>query len=1019
MSPDLTQVAPSATDEPLLEDLTSAQREAVVHDAGPLLIVAGAGTGKTTVLTRRIAWLLMSQRAQPDELLALTFTEKAAAEMEERVDLLVPYGYVDVAIDTFHAFGDRLLREHALRVGLTPQFRVLSQAEQLVFLRQHVFDLPLNEFRPLADPTRFLDALATVFARAKDEAVGPEEFLAYASTLERQARLPHGLRGGQAGQAPADPSTRATAFGRGLAQDSAPPRPGGVGLHDALRTQACRARELALAYETYQRLLRESDAADFGDQILLAIQLLERHPDVLAAVQSRVRHLLVDEFQDTNFAQFRLLQLLARPDGNITVVADDDQSIYKWRGAAISNVLKFLDHYASIRTVVLTENFRSGQMILDCAYRLIRFNDPDRLEVKQGIDKRLVARSVRIGQEPHFHVFDTVSSEADWVAATIRGAVESGVRRPGDFAILVRSNREADLFLRALNVAGVPWQFSGGSHLFAREESKLLLSCLKALSDPDDSLSWYHVASSTLYRCPMSDLAAVLALATRTNQSFRAVASRLDQDPAVSGIVSEAGKGQISELLADVGRLIEESRRHSAGQLLYHWLSDRGWLTALSRAERREEAAQLQTVARFFTQLRRVEELTGGSLPEIMQHLELFQAMGNEKAEEDDAWADRVNVLTLHKAKGLEFPVVFLVGLVHGRFPTPQRRDPIELPERLIKDFLPAGNYHLQEERRLFYVGMTRAKEELHLTCAYNYGGKTTRKISQFVLEALDLPSLNPTAKRTSARELIERAQPRSPLPLHPAPERQNILRLDPHGLDDYQTCPLKYRYSHVLRIPVLRHHLVVYGAALHKAVEAFFTRVLAGSPMDEGELLDIFERHWHSEGFLSREHEELRLAQGRETLRRFFARQQHDPERPALIEKTFKFPLDDLLIVGRWDRVDRHGDKDVIIDYKSSEVRDQETADRRTRDSLQMLVYALAWRTLHGRPPDRVELRFIETDVIGHAQFTEDDFERARTLLRQAGQGIRTHTFPAKPQEFACRWCAFQPICPFAFQTR
>ena len=992
------------TDEPLLEDLTAAQREAVVHEAGPLLIVAGAGTGKTTVITRRIAWLLMSRRAQPDELLALTFTEKAAAEMEERVDLLVPYGYVDVAIDTFHAFGDRLLREHALRVGLSPQFRVLSQAEQLVFLRRHVFDLPLGEFRPLADPARFLDALATVFARAKDEAVGPEEFLAYASALERHS-----------GGAPAD---------------------------EALRTQARRARELALTYEAYQRLLRESDAADFGDQVLLAIQLLERHPDVLAAVQSRVRHLLVDEFQDTNFAQFRLLQLLARPDANITVVADDDQSIYKWRGAAISNVLKFLDHYASVRTVVLTENFRSGQAILDCAYRLIRFNDPDRLEVKQGIDKRLIARGARIGQAPRFHVFDTVSSEADWVTATIRGAVESGARRPGDFAVLVRSNREADLFLRALNVAGVPWQFSGGSRLFAREESKLLISCLKALADPDDSLSWYHVASSALYRCPMADLAAVLALATRTNQSFRAVASRLDQDPAVprptasalpsstpplgggpdsvvSGVVSEAGKAQLSELLADVGRLLEESRRHSAGQLLYRWLSDRGWLAALSLAERREEVAQLQTVARFFTQLRRAEELTGGGLPELMEHLELFQAMGNEPVEEDDAWADRVNVLTLHKAKGLEFPVVFLVGLVHGRFPTPQRRDPIELPEPLIKDFLPAGDYHLQEERRLFYVGMTRAKEELHLTCAYDYGGKTTRKVSQFVLEALDLASPSPTAKRSSARELIERAQPRSPLPLHQAPARQHILRLDPHGLDDYQTCPLKYHYSHVLRIPVLRHHLVVYGTALHKAVEAFFTRVLAGPPMDEGELLGIFERHWHSEGFLSREHEELRRAQGHQTLRRFFARQQDHPERPALIEEKFKFPLDDLLIVGRWDRVDRHGDEAVIIDYKSSEVRDQAAADRRARDSLQMLVYALAWRTLHGRPPDRVELRFLETDVTGSARFTEDDFERARTLLRQAAQGIRAHAFPAQPQEFACRWCAFQSICPFAFQTR
>ncbi|MBI4343174.1 MAG: ATP-dependent helicase [Candidatus Omnitrophica bacterium] len=969
--------------DPLLEDLTPAQREAVIHETGPLLIIAGAGTGKTTVIARRIAWLIATKRARPEEILALTFTEKAAAEMEERIDLLVPYGYLDVTVNTFHAFGDQLLRDHAMRMGLTPQFRVLSKAEQLVFLRQHVFDLPLQEFRPLTDPTRFLDALAAVFARAKDEAADPEEFLAYAESARRAA-------------------------------EAAP--------HDAaLGAQARRAGELAKSYAAYHRLLREADAADFGDQVLLAAQLLERHPDALTALQRRFRYVLVDEFQDTNFTQFRLLQLLAAPEANITVVADDDQSIYKWRGAAISNVLKFLDHYASVRTVVLTENFRSSQPILDCAYRLIRFNDPDRLEVRQGIDKRLVARAAqgaRAQEPPHFHVFDTVSSEADWVARTIRDAVESGARRPGDFAILVRSNREADLFLRALNVAGVPWQFSGASGLFAREESKMLLSCLKALADPDDSLSWYHVASSPLYRCPMRDLTTLLAEASRTNQSLRAVIQRLEQHPVLAGQLSEEGRRLLDALVKDVDALLEWSRTHSGGQVLHRWLMDRGFVAGLSRAERTEELLQLQTVARFFNQLRRVEELAGGSLPSLMEHLELFQAMGNEPVEEDDAWADRVNVLTLHKAKGLEFPVVFLVGLVQGRFPTPQRRDPIELPEPLIKDILPAGDYHLQEERRLFYVGMTRAKEGLHLTCSYDYGGKTVRKVSQFVLEALDLATPSPPAKRASARELIERSSAKPPLPVAHTKGRAS-LRVDPHGVDDYLTCPLKYRYSHVLKIPVMRHHLVVYGAALHKAVEAFFRGRLEGREMAEDELLAAFERHWSSEGFLTREHEELRLAQGREALRRFHAQQRVHPEHPYVIEGKFKFPLDDLLVVGRWDRVDREGDRVVIIDYKSSEIREQRVADERARESLQLLVYALAWHTLHGQMPDRVELRFLETGLVGRARFDEDDFSRAKEFLRQAARGIRAQEFPARPQEFACRWCAFQSICPFAFQSR
>jgi DNA helicase-2/ATP-dependent DNA helicase PcrA len=514
----------------------------------------------------------------------------------------------------------------------------------------------------------------------------------------------------------------------------------------------------------------------------------------------------------------------------------------------------------------------------------------------------------------------------------------------------------------------------------------------------------------------MKDLAQILSRAAQTHQSVRAILQRLTEDTALATSLSEAGKARAAELLRDVDRLLELSRTSSAGQLLYRWLSDRGFLAQLGRGDSAEEAARLQTVSRFFDQLWRIEALIGGRLPELMQHLELLLALGQEPIEEDDAWADRVNVLTIHKAKGLEFPVVFLVGLVQGRFPTHQRRDPIELPDVLIKDILPAGDYHLQEERRLFYVGMTRAKEELHLTCAYDYGGKTVRKLSQFVVEAMNLSSPAPAAKASSARERIERARSQPPLSLASRPRRLKVLRLDPHGADDYLTCPLKYRYSHILRLPVMRHHLVVYGAALHKAVEAFFKRQLLGQPMREGELLAAFEQAWSSEGFLTREHEELRLAQGRAVLQRFFARQQAAPEHPSMIEQPFKFLLDDLLIVGRWDRVDQQGEETVIIDYKSSEVREPAVANRRAKDSLQLLIYALAWHTLNGRLPARVELRFLETDVIGQAVVTEADLERAKSLLRQVGQGIRQERFPAAPDEHNCRWCAFQSICPYAF---
>ncbi len=976
---------PARLEERLLADLTEPQREAVSHDQGPLLVIAGAGTGKTTVITRRIAWLIATKRARPDEILALTFTDKAAAEMQERVDVLVPYGYTDIAISTFHAFGDRVLREHALEAGLSPEARVLSRAEQVVFLRERLFDLPLTRLRPLHEPDRCVEALATVIARAKDEAVTPDEFLALAAVREAAAQ-----------HAPQD---------------------------ERLKAEAELTRELAGCYDAYLRLLREAKALDFGGQILLTIWLLEHHPEILSAFRERYRYLLVDEFQDTNFAQFRLLQLLAHPSSNITVVADDDQSIYKWRGAAISNVLKFLERYHPVRRVVLTENFRSSQPILDCAYRLIRFNDPDRLEVKEGINKRLVAACPRTPIEPALMTFDTASSESDWVARRIQEQVASGARRPGDFAILVRTNREADLFLRALNVAGIPWQFSGTSGLFAREEIKMLLSCLKTLADPDDTLSWYHVVSSSLYRCPMPDLVACLARANRANQSLRAVFEQALRIAPDSPQLSDEAKQAIGAFMADVARLLELSRAQSPGQLLYRWLTDTGWLKRHAAPERDEETESLQHVARFFDQLYRFEGLLGNRLPELMRSLEWLQAVGDANADEPDPLADdRVHVLTIHKAKGLEFPVVFMVGLVQRRFPTVFRKDPIELPEPLIKDLLPSGDYHLQEERRLFYVGMTRAKEELHLTAAHDYGGKTIRKVSQFVLEALNLSAPAPPAI-PSVEERIARARPPAP-PARPEHEPARAagalglpepLRLDAHGVDDYLTCPLKFRYSHVLRIPIMRHPLVIYGSALHKAVERFYKRQLQGQPMSEEELLQAFEGAWSSEGFLTREHEELRLARGRDVLRRFFAEQRQHPEQPTLIEEKFTFPLDDVVVVGRWDRVDCRGEEAVVIDYKSSDVTKQRDADKRVRESLQMAVYALAWKTIHGRLPVRLELRFLDTGLIGKACFTEEDLDQTRERLREVAKGIRARDFHPQPKDFACRWCAYQSICRFS----
>ena len=964
----------------ILDGLNDAQREAVTHDAGPLLIVAGAGTGKTTVITRRIAWLIAQRRVRPEEILALTFTDKAAAEMEERVDQLVPYGYADVEIATFHAFGDGLLRGHSLEIGLQNDFSVLSRAEQVIFLGDRLFDLPLARYRPLGDPTRHLQAIITLVSRCKDEDISPDDYARCAERLRTAATA-----------TPDDPEAG-----------------------DRAEAQV----ELAATYTKYQALMERAGHIDFGDQIVLALRLLRTRPHVLNVYQRRFKYILVDEFQDTNYAQFELVKLLAARHRNVAVVADDDQSIYKWRGAAIANVVGFLDHYGNAKQIVLTENFRSHQAVLDSAYRLIVHNNPDRLEVRSGIDKRLVAVREAPGPEPQHWHYETATQEADAVAQTIRERVEQGVWALTDVAVLVRSNGDADQFLRSFNLRGIPWTFSGNAGLYGRPEVRLLLAFLRAVAHPDDSVSVHYLASSDLYQVPIVDLTRCATHADRKHRWLFDVLRETEAIPELASELGEEARLSIRHLIADLVRYMELGREMPTGELLYQFLVDSGWLARMSKAATARDEAEVQNISRFFRRVRDASRaLRYDHVREFVRHLDALIDAGEDPAvAEAEVETPAVRVLTVHKAKGLEFPIVFLVNLVQGKFPVQKRRDRLELPAELIRDLLPAGDFHTQEERRLFYVGMTRARRELLLTSARDYGGARECKVSQFVLEALDLPKDAARPFKGRAVEEIEgfappAAQESAPVP--PMPESEELV-LSHKQVDDYQTCPLKYRYVHQLRVPILRHHTVVYGSTIHAVVEFYLKRRVEGNYTSLGDLLAEYDRKWLNQGFLTWEHQEARKAAGREALTRFWHQEEAEGVKPTWVEKEFAFSIGNNRVRGRFDRVDEDLLGATIIDYKTSEVTRQQDADRRVADNLQLKMYALAWREMTGRLPQRLELRFIETHVTGRRQPIEADLDEARGAVVAVAAGIRARLFDATPSRHACRYCAYNQICPF-----
>jgi DNA helicase-2/ATP-dependent DNA helicase PcrA len=972
----------------ILKDLNPEQKRAVTHKEGPLLVIAGAGTGKTTVITRRIAWLIAEKMAKPGEILALTFTDKAAEEMESRVDLMVPYGYIDISISTFHAFGDRVLRDYAIDLGLRPDYRVLPLAEQIIFFREHIFDFPLKYYKSLGDPTKHIEALINAISRAKDEDISPEEYLKWG-------------------------------------------RKGMTGRRREKREEYEKQLEVAKIYKKYQELKAGKGFVDFGDQVTMALKLFREHPSVLEEFQARYKFILVDEFQDTNYAQFELLKLLAGKKTDLTVVADDDQAIYRFRGAAINNVLNFEKHYKKSKKIVLIRNYRSTQIILDAARRLIRHNDPERLEVRAGVDKRLVscwkpANKLRGFQESrsrdvqsqapyakrveHRH-FDKFTSEADWVAQTIKEK-----KYPlKDYAILVRSNADAEPFRQSLNMLGIPHQFSGGGGLYVSPEVKLAVAFLRVIGDLTDSVSLYDLALSEIYQLNPLDLQKMSAFASRRNLTLHHVFTHLDEFDILSDI-KKGSRVKVRKIMDDIQHYLGYARERTTGEVLHQFLKRSGHLSRLTGELSAENEYRLKNLAEFFDKVRQFKEVAEiDRVSEFVKYLNILREAGDDpESARPDSDVDAVNIMTVHKAKGLEFPVVFLVSLVADKFPVRGRKQPIELPDALIKEKLPPGDYQLMEERRLFYVGMTRAGRELYLTSSVDYGGKRDRKVSPFVLEALDLPKADIAVLKQPAAAQIELFGSAGPVPPRERKRgKDEIIPLSYYQIDDYLTCPLKYQYVHVLRVPLLPNHQILYGSAMHQAVQAYFLARKKRRKFSEKQLLDTFKNNWSSEGFISRQHEEQRFAAGKKALQKFYKAAAARKRIPRYVEEEFSALVGKVQLRGRWDLIEEGKGKTYIVDFKSSEVKEQKEADRRVKESLQLAIYALVWKEMFNSLPDFLELYFLETGMIGSVATDKAILEKTREKIQRVADGIRQANFRATPGFRACTYCPYNEVCP------
>ena len=976
----------------LLRGLDRGQRKAVTHGEGPLLVIAGPGTGKTEVITRRIAWLIQSRRARSSEILALTFTERAADEMQARVDVLVPYGRAQTAIHTFHAFGDGLQREYGFEIGRPADPRVIGRAEAIVLLRDHIFDLGLERYRPLGDPTRFVGAMVDLFGNAKQQGLGPDDLRAYAEELAAGARA--------AGDDEGDDD---------LAEAIA-------GLLD----EAAGMTEVASAFAGYQRLLLDRSLVDHADQVAEAVRLLELRPAIRSQLRQRFRYILVDEAQDADQQQLRLVRQLSGANGNVAFVGDDDQAIYSFRGA-VGHGLQDLDAtYRPLKSVVLRRNYRSRAPVLKSARRLILHNDPHRLEVTHGVDKTLTAvrRSRRPAPVVH-HVYRDVTQEADAIAREIRRRLDDGADARS-IAVLVRTNADAAPVLASLEALDVPTRFSGATGLYRYREVKDVVSLLQVIAAPSSSEDLYSVMASDAYGLGGSDLTALCDLASRRRRTLWAVASEVIEQPGVLRL-SEDGRARLERVVARLRSSIDASHSSSAATVLYEHLRDSGWLQRLvARAERGEEEP-LRRVARLFEVVRDQADLVEDPrVPIVAPSLRALMDAGQEPGGvEPTRLTSSVAVLTVHQAKGSEFDTVFVIGLVDGRFPGRGRRASLVLPPALTgRPDAMDPDARLAEERRLFYVAVTRARDELILSHA-TMGAKSSRRRrpSIFLAEALGRApeELEPVPSRDAS---LDDPTPGAPLEIASptTSSGSDVLDLSFTQVDDYLACPLKYRLRHEVRVPTPPHHALVLGSALHQAVASANQARQRGMDVDWGRARETFAAHWRSEGFLSDDHEKARYEAGLAAIERFRARTDTEADvRVEGVEQPFSVRLGRDRVRGRYDAVVRTTGGVTIVDYKSGDVRDPERARQRARDSLQLRMYAIAYEAEHGERPEAVSLHFLEGDTIGTVVPTERQLDAVRGKVAYAAAGIRAGEFEATPGYPACDWCPYRRICPSA----
>jgi DNA helicase-2/ATP-dependent DNA helicase PcrA len=974
-----------------VERLNPQQRAAVRHGEGPLLVVAGAGTGKTRVITERIRLLLESDPGlEGESILGLTFTDKAAGEMKHRVVRAAGQRGKGVWLSTFHKFC-----LDAILLPRRPELRSLDNEDHWILLRRHMRLLRLDHYRRLAEPGQFLGDFVQFFSRCQDELVMPDDYERYVEALaanyERQKKN-------------LDDETRAE-----------------------LEEIVAQQKEVLRVYRTSDALVRERNLVTFGMQMLESVHLLKQDAALRKELQARYRHILVDEFQDTNIAQLELLWLLAGKHRNIVAVGDDDQAIYRFRGASFGSFTIFLERFAGSKASgkgtldgvlqPLTHNYRSSGRILRVAGQVIAQNERSPIFP----DKRLTPEKAD-GVKVRIAELATGEDEAQWVASEIErqhsegGKPATAGKRWRDFAVLYRMHTHRDRLVEILAARKIPFVIRNLS-ILQNPLVRDVVAYLRLIASPADDVACARVLAAPAWGLEAADL---VRLAERCSKS-----KGIALWDALSAATNEAflakNKARIGELIEFISGLRRRARQLPLSELLDELAAGLEIATVAAEVDRK----YLDRLAKFAREWEPKSETR--KLPEFTEYLDYHDQAGGQINLEEDTGADAVQLMTVHAAKGLEFPNVFILRLTQGGFPARPRPHVLEFPPELMKEERPKGDFHIQEERRLCYVGLTRAKDELTLTTVVNKRSKPSVFLDDILMDAKFarahierlVPKVQPRAAaeeredaglfsaarknaRVYSRITAWAAEYRPPLP--------EPLQLSASAIEAFAICPQKYLFSNIWGIRTGPHAATSFGSVMHTTIKHFIAELRKKRKVPFEEVEAIFTREWTSAGFEDTYQEEEYKREGLEQLRAFHAAVMAAPPDVIEQEKSFTLPIEqNLVVTGRMDQVNRVGpDEEEIVDYKTGRPKPPAQAKK----SIQLSLYALAARELLDRNPTRLVFYNLQSNEAVVTSRDDKQLKEARDTVLEVAADIRAGEFPPAPG-YPCKTCEYEPLCP------